>query len=197
MPRRHRSFDAVVRAVEATLRRHRVDHVLVGAISVMAFGLFRTTAGVDVIADMRPDQLRPLAAELRHRGFAVSEDGLRDALADGGVCTIHDLRSPFRIELAPAKDAAAKHAIRVRRRVRWRGTSLPVATPEHTVVMKLKQGSERDLNDALGILVRQRGRLDLRRMRAFAKQQGAPAALRDLEREARALEERGRRRQGP
>ncbi len=59
--------------------------------------------------------------------------------------------------------------------------------------MKLTSASERDVNDALGILVRQRGRLDLRRMRAFARQQGVLGALRNLERKARALGRRGKR----
>jgi len=187
MPARRRTFDAVVRSAEAALRRHRVDHVFVGAISVAAFGAIRTTADADVIADLRAEQLPPLAAEFRRRGFVVSEEDLRDSLADGSHCTIEDLSSPYRIDLAPVKDSAGKHAIREHRKVRWRGISLPIAAPEHTVVMKLRYGSEQDIRDALGILVRQRGQLDVRRMREFALQQRVVEALRDLERQAESL----------
>ena len=198
MPARRRTFDAVVRSAEAALRRHRVDHVFVGAISVAAFGAIRTTTDADVIADLQAEQLSPLAAEFRRRGFVVSEEDLRDSLADGSHCTIEDLSSPYRIDLAPVKDSAGKHAIREHRKVRWRGISLPIAAPEHTVVMKLRYGSEQDIRDALGILVRQRGQLDVRRMREFALQQRVVEALRDLERQAESLggSRRQRRRGG-
>src|SRR5438094_759665 len=50
--------------------------------------------------------------------------------------------------------------------------------------MKHVYGSEQDVEDALGIYVRQRKRLGLRRMRQFASRQGVLDDLRDLEREA-------------
>jgi len=61
---------------------------------------------------------------------------------------------------------------------------LPRTDPEHTIVMKLLYGSDQDIEDALGIYVRQRKRLNLRRMREFARRQGALTALRELERKA-------------
>jgi citrate lyase gamma subunit len=45
-------------------------------------------------------------------------------------------------------------------------------------------GSGQDIEDALGIYVRQRKRLGLRRMRQFADRQGVLEALRELERKA-------------
>jgi len=64
------------------------------------------------------------------------------------------------------------------------GSTLPIADPEHTIVMKLVYGSDQDVEDALGIFVRQRRRLKVRRMREFAGRQGALKALRELERRA-------------
>src|SRR2546428_426628 len=49
MPRRERSLAGVVRSAEEVLRRRRVDHVFVGAISVIVFGQPRTTRDVDVL----------------------------------------------------------------------------------------------------------------------------------------------------
>ena len=69
-------------------------------------------------------------------------------------------------------------------RVRWRGITFPIADPEHTIVMKLVYGSDQDAEDALGIFVRQRKRLKMRRMREFAARQGVLEALRGLERKA-------------
>ncbi len=193
MPAGPRSYVAVVRAAERAFRARRIDHVYVGGVAVLAFGEPRTTMDVDVIARYGSGDADPLAQEFRRRGFRASAEDLRDALSDRTHSTLEDTRSRYRIDLAAATRPAAEHAIADRVTVRWRGMSLPVAAPEHTVVMKLRYGSEQDLRDALGILVRQRGRLDLRRMRAFARRQGALTALRDLEAKARTLGRRGKR----
>jgi len=47
MPEKRRSFVAVVKAAERSLRAAGMDHVFVGALAVGAFGVPRTTADVD------------------------------------------------------------------------------------------------------------------------------------------------------
>src|SRR5882672_5991864 len=142
MPRRRRSFDAVVRAAASALRARRVDHVFVGAIAVIAFGQIRTTSDVDVIARFPLDEAPALAKEFRRRGFVVTEDDLRNAFLDRTQATIEDTRSTYRIDLTPAIDPAAEHALKERRWVTWPGRSIPLARPEHTIGMKVRFGSE-------------------------------------------------------
>lgn len=184
MPEKRRSFIAVVKAVERSLRAARIKHVFVGALAVGAFGVPRTTTDVDVIVDYREADAGRLAESFRREGFEVNAEDLRDARSEGSHCTVHDTRSQFRVDLSPAARPTAREAIRDSVRVRWRGTALPIADPEHTIVMKLLYGSDQDYEDALGIFVRQRGGLDLRQMRGFARRQGVLRALRELERKA-------------
>lgn len=184
MPAKRRSFVAVVRAAERALRSAQVDHVFVGALAVAAFGVPRTTTDVDVIVDYREEDAPRLAESFRRQHFQVSAEDLRDARAEGAHCTAHDTLSAFRVDISPAARPRTKDAIRHSVRVRWRGSTLPIADPEHTIVMKLVYGSDQDVEDALGIFVRQRKRLKMRRMREFASRQGALKALRELERKA-------------
>ncbi len=184
MPEKRRSFVAVVKATERSLRAAGMDHVFVDALAVGAFGVPRTTAEVDVIVDYREGRVDGLAEAFRRQGFRVSADDLRDALAERSHCTVHDARSEFHLDLVPAARPTAKDAIRHSVSVRWRHTTLPIADPEHSIVMKLVCGSELDVEDALGIYVRQRKRLGLRRMRQFARRQGVLDDLQDLERKA-------------
>jgi hypothetical protein len=181
MPGKRRSFVAVVNAAERSLRAARVDHVFVGALAVAAFGVPRTTADVDVIVAYREGDETRMAESFRREGFRVSPEDLRDSVVERSHCTVHDSRSELHLDLAPAVRTGAKDAIRHAIRVRWRGMVLPIADPEHTIVMKLVYGSEQDIEDALGIYVRQRRRLNLRRMREFARRQGTLTALRELE----------------
>jgi hypothetical protein len=187
MPPRRRTFEGVVRAAEAVLRSNRVEHVYVGGLSVMAFGVPRATVDVDVFADYGPESIAAIASGFRRRAFLVAADDLRDALLDRSHVTIDDTRSLYHIDLVPTVDQAKKHALKARTEVRLLGMTLPIARPEHTVVMKLKFGSDRDLEDAVGMLVRQQGKLDLEEMRRFARQQGLLSDLLAFEKRAEQL----------
>ncbi len=188
MPRRRRSYDAVVRAVERALKAARVDHVFVGGIAVIAFGRRRTTEDVDVLVAFRGADVPGLLSELHRRGFRASEPDLRAALSEGEHCTIDDTRSEYRIYPSSAASASAQHALRYRVSVRSRGVDLPIARPEHTVVMKLKFGSEQDIEDAMAIYLRQKDRMDLKLLGGFAARQGVLSALGSLKRRAKEFE---------
>jgi len=185
MPRRERSLAGVVRAAEEVLRRHRVPHVFVGAVAVIVFGEVRTTRDVDVLAKLKPAGIPALVADFRRRGFLATEEDLRLALSEGGHSRVEDTRSPLRIDLALADTSSAEHALRHSVRVRWKGISFPVAAPEHTIVMKLKFGSDQDIEDAFGILTEWWDRLDRAEMLGFARRQQVLTALQELMERAR------------
>ena len=181
MPPRSRSLDDVLRTAEDVLRANRVDHVFVGGVTVLAFGMPRTTTDVDVIAAIDARRIPKIVAGFQRSGFFASPQDLHDALVEGGHVTIQDTRSTYRIVLVPASTAAHREALKTKRRVAWRGRRLPMAAPEHTICMKLHWGSEQDLEDALGIYLRQKETLDVRAMRAFARRLGVSRDLNDLE----------------
>lgn len=187
MPPRRRTLDAVLRTAEDVLRASGVDHVFVGGVTVLAFGMPRTTTDVDVIAAIDPGKIPKIVAGFRRAGFVASAQDMHDALIEGGHVTIHDTRSAYRIHLVPARTDAHREALRTKRRVAWRGRRLPLAAPEHTIVMKLRFGSEQDLEDALAMYLRQKDRLDLRAMRSFARRNRVERALQDLEERAKSL----------
>lgn len=184
MPAKPRSFVALVKGAERALREAGVDHVFVGSLAVAAFGVPRTTADVDVVVDCGEGDAPAMTEAFHRQDFQVSLEDLRDSITERTHCTVHDTLSVFHVDLAPVAGRADADALRHAVRVRWRGASIPVASPEDTIVMKLAYGSEQDVEDALGIYVRQRDRLDSTRMREVAQRQGVLQAFRDLERRA-------------
>lgn len=190
MPPKERTLDDVLRATEDVLRSNGVDHVFVGGVTVLAFGVPRTTSDVDVIATIEAKKIPAIIDGFRASGFFASTQDLHDALVEGGHVTIQDTRSTYRIDLVPALTESHRETLRTKRKVRWRGRQLPFAAPEHTIVMKLRWGSEQDLEDVLGIYVRQRTKLDLRAMRALARRSGVSQDLKDLEARAKDLSRR-------
>ncbi len=187
MPPRRRSLEDVLSIAEDVLRANRVEHVFVGGVTVLAFGMPRTTTDVDVIAAIEARRIPTIVAGFQRSGFFASAQDLHDALIEGGHVTIQDTRSTYRIDLVPASTAAHRETLKTKRRVAWRGRRLPMAAPEHTIVMKLRWGSEQDLEDVLGIYLRQKEALDFQAMRGFARRHGVVRELRDLEKQARNL----------
>lgn len=187
MPQKRRSLDDVLRVAEDVLRAARVDHAFVGGVTVLAFGMPRTTTDVDVIASIDARQIPKIAMGFQRAGFFASAQDLHDALIEGGHVTIQDTRSTYRIDLVPASTTAHRETLQTKRRIAWRDRRLPMAAPEHTIVIKLRWGSEQDLEDALGIYLRQKETLDVRAMRAFAHRHGVVRELKDLEERAKNL----------
>ncbi len=170
MPRRERSLEGVLRAAEDVLRANRVDHVFVGGVTVLAFGMPRTTTDVDVIAVIDARKIPKIVTGFQRAGFFASAQDMHDALVG----------STYRIDLVPSSTAAHRETLKTKRRIAWRGRRLPMAAPEHTIVMKLRWGSDQDLEDALAIYLRQKEELDVRTMKAFARRQGVSRELEDL-----------------
>lgn len=187
MPQKGRTLDDVLRTAEDVLRSNGVEHVFVGGVTVLAFGIPRTTTDVDVIATIEAAKIPKIVAGFQRAGFFASAQALHDALIEGGHVTIQDTRSVYRIDLVPASTDAHREAIRTKRHVVWRGRRLPMAAPEHTIVMKLLWGSEQDLEDAFGMYLRQKDHLDIRALRSLARRNRVARELKDLVERAQGL----------
>ena len=78
----------------ATLDRHRVAYIVVGAFARVVQGAEEITRGVDVVPSMKPENLRRLDAALRDLGARR---------ADGREVTANDLRDEAVVELVTAR----------------------------------------------------------------------------------------------
>ena len=78
----------------ATLDRHRVAYIVVGAFARVVQGAEEVTRGVDVVPSMKPENLRRLDAALRDLGARR---------ADGREVTANDLRDEPVVELVTAR----------------------------------------------------------------------------------------------
>ena len=88
MPPRKRTLDEVLRTAEDVLRASGVDHVFVGGVTVLAFGMPRTTTDVDVIAAIDTGAIPQIVAGFRRAGFVTSAQDMHDALVEGGLHTL-------------------------------------------------------------------------------------------------------------
>ena len=151
----------LLRPLDAIFKRHQIRYAVIGGYAVAAWGEERATRDVDLLCG------------------AEDSKAIRDALNEDNVCFDHrtgDCDDPIseviRIELGPITEPSEvdilvgiRHAppgifdrVRI---VNIEDLAIPIASPEDLVILKLRGGSPRDLEDAKSILEVQGDRFDL------------------------------------
>jgi hypothetical protein len=168
----------VTLAVSSELERLGVTYLVGGSLASSLHGVPRSTNDVDIVAVLREEHAEPLAGALKDR-FYVDADMIRDAIARRSTFNVIDLTTLFKIDVfVPLMDIVTRKELQRAQTMvvdREHGSTLRLATAEDTVVQKLRwfalgnQVSERQWTDALGVLVVQRGRLDVAYLRETAQ----------------------------
>jgi hypothetical protein len=152
-----------------------------GSVASSLLGVPRATLDVDLVADLRLVHVTPLCAGLL-RDYYVDEDTCRWAVNTRRSFNAIHQGTMIKIDIFCAKDDALSRA-ELDRRVLLdvRGRQVPVCTAEDIILQKLlwfveSGGSERQWNDALGVVKTRGTGLD----RAYLDAHAAAAGLTEL-----------------
>ncbi len=85
---------------------------------------------------------------------------MTDAFKEHSYCTIEHKKTMFRIDIKGVYGEMDKRTIANKREINFQGIKMYVASPEDTIINKLIFAREQDIKDAIGIYVRQAGKLD-------------------------------------
>ena len=168
--------------VSGTLDRLGVPHYVTGSVASGVYGETRTTNDVDVVADLVVEHIDPLLAAFPPDDFYHSREAALQAVRTRSQFNIIDTAHFIKIDvILPKPDAEARLRLDRRRpRDIAPGLSVPLASPEDVIVMKLvyhaEGGSERQLRDVIGILLKDRSAVDPEYVRAAARRMGVEAA---------------------
>jgi len=69
----------VLSLVANVLEQQRINYVLVGSLASSMHGMYRSTADIDIVADVHSEQVIPLLIALQ-KDFYVDEHAVRDAI---------------------------------------------------------------------------------------------------------------------
>lgn len=135
-----------------------VRYLLVGAIASAAYGEPRLTRDIDVVADLKPEQLPALAAAFPDLEFHLDLEAAREAIAQCGQFTIIHPASGLNIDVMLCKEDEydASRFSRARRLELGVGMRASFASPEDVIIKKMDfyrmGGSEKHIRDIGGIL---------------------------------------------
>src|SRR5215470_10413590 len=147
--------------VTATLDQQNIPYVLVGSFASSIHGMYRSTADIDILADINPEEIHQLFDVLQS-SFYVDEHAMRDAVAQGRSFNAIHFDSVFKVDIfvAKADDFALSQLNRrqLRKISPEKDDAVYVATAEDTVLAKLRwyragqETSNTQWTDVLGVL---------------------------------------------
>ena len=157
-----------------------IPYMIGGSLASSVHGIPRTTNDIDLIAAVRPEHIRPLAAELSGEFYVDPPEAIEEALRVQRMFNLIHFASSFKFDIYPLKpDTYSQTALARRRKIRhsFDGRSFlefDVESPEDVVLAKLmwyRSGgavSERQWADVLDVIRVQAERLDQTYLRHWA-----------------------------
>jgi hypothetical protein len=163
----------------SALDRMEIGYLVGGSVASSVHGISRPTMDVDLVADLRAEQIDEFCAWLQG-DFYADPAMIREALSRGRPFNIIHLASSFKVDVFPLGSDPYSRTAFARRRFE-RSQSLgphpiecAVSAPEDIILRKLEwyrsggETSERQWNDLRGVLKVSGARLDLGYLRKWA-----------------------------
>jgi hypothetical protein len=175
----------VLSQVARILERHEITYVLVGSLASSMHGIYRSTADIDLLADIKPEHVRPLLDAL-NKSFYVDDQAMQQAVEQRESFNAIHFDSVFKVDIfIPKGDDFARKQLDRRQLRKIAPDSdqfVYVATAEDTILAKLhyyRDGGEvssTQWSDVLGIL----GVTDLNLEFAYLREWSDRLGVRDL-----------------
>ena len=172
---------SVLSQVTTTLDHAGIRYVLVGSFASSIHGMYRSTADIDLLAEIKAEHVSPLFEVLRN-SLHVDEQAMREAVSHRRSFNAIHFDSVFKVDFFVAKSddfAVAQLNRRELRRISpERDETVYVATAEDTILAKLQwyragnETSNTQWNDVVGVLGTSKDKLDLEYLHAWAKKLG-------------------------
>jgi len=169
------------------LERLGIPYMVAGGFAAVVYGEPRLTIDVDIVADIRREQVPDFVAAFPLPAYYVSEEAIYDSLSRSYPFNVIQTTTGAKVDVVPLPpDPLTQTAFQRRRREVYdeTGHSAMFIAPEDLVVAKLftfrETGSDKHLRDARGVLVTLWAQLDLEYLRTQAHRQGMSDLWEDL-----------------
>jgi Nucleotidyl transferase of unknown function (DUF2204) len=155
-----------LRRVTTALEASGVSYMLTGSLASSMYGIPRATNDIDLVIAPSAEQLRSVVQMFQRLGFTVAPEAATEAWRNRTQFNVIDFARGLKADLILRKDRDFSIAEFDRRQTHEvEGVRLTLATPEDVILAKLEWAkigeSERQLNDAAGMIKMQSGKLDV------------------------------------
>jgi len=160
-----------LKALSVFLSEQKIDYAILGGIAVFIYGEPRLTSDVDVNIILNKDDIREFLKNGRRYGFTPAMSNASRIGRTMGVIPMSFAKGKVSgiFDFILAENILELNAIKRGKIKKIGPVTVKVVTPEDLVIHKITSQRARDLEDIPGILIRQKGKLDLKYIRKWLK----------------------------
>lgn len=165
----NQDYKKVVLRLIATLGKINIPYMFVGGLAVNYYGFPRATFDVDVAVLLKKEKVKEFVSALKKGGFIIhkKEVFLIQKLGNQFFVTVPS--SPYRIDIFLAKKDYERHILKRRKKKTIFGRETFFISAEDLILTKLTLNRAQDMEDARGVMERQKGKLNTKYLQSFAK----------------------------
>ena len=153
-------FEQLLAGLTRELRRRDIPFMHVGGQAVLLHGAPRLTQDIDITLALGPDEVATVERVCRALELEPLVADLASFARETFVCPLRDRATGIRVDLIFSNTPYERAAIARAVEVEMGGESVPFASAEDLILLKLFAGRARDLEDARSVVDRQGIRLD-------------------------------------
>lgn len=152
-----------LKALAEFLSEQKIKYIVLGGVAVSVYGEPRLTADIDVNIFLDKKRVGDFLAKAKDYGFYPISHNLDDFIEKTGVIPMLFKKRDVvgKIDFIMAENALECAAIERGKVKEIDSVKLRLISPEDLVIHKITSLRSRDLEDVKGILIRQKGKLDI------------------------------------
>lgn len=139
-----------------------------GAQAVIAYGVPRLSADVDVTVDLIPDHPERFAREMKEAGFVLRVDDAEFVRRTRVMPFVH-LATAMPLDVVLAGSGLEDEFLDRSKAVDLGGTTVPLIDPEDLIIVKVLAGRGKDMDDAKGVWRLRERDMDVERIRRILR----------------------------
>lgn len=169
MENKTRGYEEILKSVVRKLEKERINYMIVGGIAANYYGLPRPTFDIDIAINISVEDTNKIVKVFKSLGFQICSKEVKKILQIGNMFVVSVPQSIYRVDVWIPRSGFEKMAFKRRRKERFSGEDFFLISPEDLIIFKLRDKRIRDYEDVLGILKRQKSRLDESYLNSEAK----------------------------
>jgi hypothetical protein len=160
------TLEELLSRLRPILERAQAPYMLTGSVASSAHGMPRSTRDLDIVIAPTLAQLLALLQQFPSDHYYADEEQALRALSNKSQFNVIDFATGWKVDFIIAADSEyGRSALERRMLIDVAGTAVYVASPEDVLIAKLQWaklgGSDRQLQDAAGVVRTQGSRLDV------------------------------------
>lgn len=169
----------VIEELLKVFKKHQINLVLMGGIATSVWAKPRATFDIDGIIAISEERLKELLPELQKRGFKFNQKQPFKKIHDLVFLTLYFPPCKTYVDLFIARSEFQKEIVKYAREVKYNKINVKVISPEDLILLKLKSGREKDMEDVREIIIENKGKLNYKYLEKWAQNLGVEIFLKD------------------